>query len=128
MQRKKLLKLADFLENVVTDSRFDLGKWQGFGDRTKHQCKTVACAFGWCPTVWPRSGLKNHSFGVTYEPNKKTSDYCSNFEAAARFFGITLEQSRYLFSSEKYSIRYRGRISVAKRIRKFAEGGGVVAV
>lgn len=113
MQRKKLLKLANFLEYYIGNREFNLKIW-----REEKKCGTTACAFGWCPEIWRHSALK--VVPGTYD-DWNTIEYNGyrGLRAAAKFFDITLDQAEYLFDFVAYRPDHSGRISVAKRLRKF---------
>ena len=61
MQAKKLLKLADGLEELIPKRNwkkyFDLDSWAEAGWEQK-VCGTTACAMGWATVIFPRSKLK----------------------------------------------------------------------
>jgi hypothetical protein len=127
MQKKRLLKLARFLREYVRDRWFKLDHWAEKGFKEK-QCGTTACGLGWATVCFPRSGLKlddlenwENFHNVIYKVGDK--EY-TDFKAGQKFFGLTPEQSSYLFDPYCYRPDHRGRRSVASRIEKLVENNG----
>lgn len=163
--KERLLKLADALEKI-SKKHFDLdvitkrdhnyisdpeNPNNGMSDKDfvdtlkeigkgkKFECKTAACAVGWCPSVFPRTFKWNEEGDVV---NKKTGRE-DDIYIVNDFFSINSDQADYLFlpgeyhtSEEKlqYDEAMWGRnkepkISkkrVIKRIRKFVENDGQI--
>ena len=58
MNKLNLDKLADFLENEITDEQFDMKYYRSNNGRnvnfiSKNHCGTVGCALGWSPFIIP---------------------------------------------------------------------------
>lgn len=122
--KRRLLKLADFLENLPK-SKFDLG----IIARTNHKgdtpavetCGSAACAIGWTPVVFPKH--------CCYKPReihflgnlsvKKLGGSKTDFAFIEEFFNITHQEACYLFVPHSYPTKRQGKMSVAKRIREF---------
>lgn len=75
MNKKALLELADFLENL-DPKRFDIRTWRrpnkntvGFvsDDQLLTDCNTVACAIGWATTLpeWKEAGFYMDTLEIT---------------------------------------------------------------
>jgi hypothetical protein len=130
MQRAKLLKLADHLESLPR-KKFNIGYWC----KEDNRCGTVACAFGWCPIIFPRSGLKMYKeIGEIKYKNVNGTHWGIN--AAEEFFQINDKDARDIFLGTRYKEYHsynkngfkRGSNAVtpkvvAKRIRNFVETG-----
>lgn len=118
MNKKRLLKLADFLEKLPR-KLFDIGIIRE-GTHTNleeaMECGTKACAVGWCPTVFPRlCKVKESQIVSTTKRNLK------NFALARNLFDLNHVESAYLFTSNSdYSAKM-----TARRIRAFVERGGL---
>lgn len=116
MNRKRLRKLADFLMELP-DERFDIGVIQQ-SDFQPEDCRTVACAMGWAPHVFPRSGL-------TYDYYREEFVY-KNFscsQAIEEFFGINDITKRKLFYPTFYQSGYCTRpCEVASKIYRLLDG------
>lgn len=134
--KKRLLKLANFLESVPR-KKFDLGVVMVSGniEQVEAKCPTAACACGYCPTVFPRSVTYKHTdtdfwgnserklkFDVTLK-----DDPNGNYVSMARkMFGLNYEEVEYLFHPFQYPADRQGPKSVAKRIKHFVENNGDV--
>lgn len=122
--KKKLLKLADFLAKKVKPSWFDIYSFASKGF-TEKKCGTTACACGWATVCFPRSGLQlvddTCDDAYAFLSYKGEED----FVAAAKFFGITIDQSVFLFqpSYDENSDSKKGTIN---RIRKFVKNNGEI--
>lgn len=132
MQRAKLLKLADHLESLPR-KKFNIGYWC----KEDNICGTVACAFGWCPIIFPRSGLKMYK-DIGEIEYKNTSGSHWGIEAAKEFFQINGLVARDIFLGTHYqeysTVKKNGdwRASegitpkrVARRIRHFVKTGEI---
>lgn len=133
MEKVKLLKLADHLENLPR-KRFNIGQWC-----REEACGTVACAFGWCPTIFPRSGLKimeDKWLGDIQYKTKRGTWY--DLEAATEFFKISFADAHKIFIGNSYReyckhdkngflMGNRGITPkrVARRIRHYVETGEI---
>lgn len=114
MNKKRLLKLADFLE-TVKPKEFRMDSWYN-----ETPCGTTACAFGWACSIpsFKRAGLKmkviRHT-DVAY--GDVTFKGLESYNAASKFFGIDIDEAEYLFSPDAYSGKGIKR-QVIRRIRK----------
>lgn len=128
LKRKRLKHLIKILKAVPED-HFDMGRW-GYYDSEKHGCKTAGCALGWAASdpKFRKKGLTLRSpdisrgnvppLGDIIEANGQNlplniSDYhsfepvdtntdASEYSAAVSFFGLSIYQSKYLFSPSLY--------------------------
>jgi len=125
MNKKRLLKLADFLEKEVPNQNFHLC-YVGRGsveDISKYRCGSSACAMGWLPAVFPRTfkWLYQSSIhtGVTHTKiiNKYLADIVINF------FQINILELHYLFYPGFYRSKRNGKRAVITRIRCFVKTG-----
>jgi hypothetical protein len=97
---RRLLKLAAFLEKLP-DNRFDYGLWVGpnwKGD-ADFLCGTTACALGWATTMPEFRSLGLVMDRVRVVKDEKTGKY--GHQAAVRVFGLTANESDYLFTPRK---------------------------
>lgn len=93
---RRLLKLADFLEKLPR-KRFDYGvfvgpDWEGAQDLS---CGTTACALGWAAAMpeFRRLGLHFSKYG-----DGVILGDLSDFAAGAEIFGLTNNETDFLFS------------------------------
>ena len=94
MNRERLTYLIDIL-SAVPPERFDIETWK---------CETAACALGWA------CGSPHfQEQGLHFRPVPNFEGACEpefegvhRYYAGARFFGITIEQSEYLFCPNLY--------------------------
>lgn len=115
VQANRCIKLAEFLENLP-DEKFDFNliREEEYellvkNNKVKLECKTVACAMGWCPEVFPdkfESKIdENYSDGmnvnVICDIKLKNSEKF-NEVAAAQFFGLSQEMSEKIFLGSHY--------------------------
>jgi hypothetical protein len=107
MNKKRLLKLADFLVTVPPE-RFDLEVWA---------CGAVACAVGWASEVpeFREAGFRLDQFDCPAFEGEE------DWEAVAAFFGVDYEQASRLFGKSSYWPHRSGPLDVAARIRSFVE-------
>lgn len=125
MNKKRLLKLADFLENEVPTEQFDMHNWweeDWWEEEGEEVCRTAGCALGWATKIpsFKRAGLHLDKYGDYFVPKFGEQE---DFDAGADFFGLTEGQAMHLFESSTYA-SYRPRPkTVAKRIRKLVESG-----
>ena len=98
MNKQRMLKLADFLDNLPT-KKFDFSIFRDRDDTAVYtppeKCGAVGCAIGWMPTVFPRvckswmgSKMKN---GYTVKPGLW-------FDDAAKVLDIDYNDCDNLFS------------------------------
>jgi hypothetical protein len=119
MRADRLLKLADFLENKVTDRQFDLNDfWKN------SPCGSVGCALGWggvCFKGDPDVELETNV--ISENEDDEIVEYSIYNEQ--RFFDIGYEASQYLFygdSPYKWDIT---RLQEVQLIRNFVLHGGI---
>lgn len=138
MNKKRLLKLADFLETVPRRA-FNIDSWQSGtpdkpeGDRPG-ECGFAGCAVGWAvhqkmfrglhfgdtnkrvpeSSVFP--GDAQNSYDIYF--SEKGAAQKEGYDAAAHVFGLDGYDTRFLFSPNEYSDNPTPK-QVAKRIRKF---------
>ncbi len=93
MKKKRLLKLAEFLEKLPR-AKFDFGttvlEWDG-----GKTCGTVCCAIGWTPTIWPELVEWVHG-GVSIKDS--VNGYDGFDDIAKELFGISRSDTWSLFS------------------------------
>lgn len=84
-------------------------------------CGTTACAVGWCPKIFPAyfSWSENLNSVILKIDEKEYYD----FEAAKVFFGLTDDQSFYLFSPWYYKPTSRTVKHVVRRIKNVVKNG-----
>jgi len=146
VNKKRLLKLADLLEADAKNKKgikFDLGtivshsepvigadgwprSWHVKGEKPTLDCKTAACAVGLAAIsgAFKRQGF---SYCVTKDKGiELVFGRSRGFgSAASKFFGLSAEESEFLFFPDSYDgeiIGARGERKVAKRIRDFVAG------
>lgn len=115
--KRRLLKLADFLETADLPGSFDMGVWADNEKNGRPACGTRACAMGWATTIpsFRRAGLfLNRCLDPQFEDN--IGSY-----AAAAFFDISEDKARELFVF--YGGRHTGKVArrlVARALRATA--------
>ena len=118
MRTDRLLKLADFLENVVPDDQFNIDHWTSVkpkGDHLTVGCGTAGCAIGWCPTIWP-DDWELSSVGSPCLRGHRDWGWAE--ESIKDFFGLTGQKIDHLFYRESYAVPEVTRHDVAARIRE----------
>lgn len=141
--RKRLLKLAEFLETLPPKD-FDISWWRAECEGSDGKCGTTYCAVGWA-TTFPenrRAGLTLSSAKSDYTPkfkpvSEQDKRYCKAADredgavwkragtylggtAAERFFGLTEKQAEGLFYWLPGGKHPTAR-QVAKQIRRVVE-------
>ena len=108
--KRRLLKLAEFLENEVEAKRFNMGRWGSGNEEGTPRCGTVACALGWASAVpsLRRAGVRLNRWGFN-EP----------WRISKTVFDTSPEEFNAIFQPiDAYSLRgERGIAIVAERIR-----------
>ncbi len=117
--RQRLRKLADFLETEVKRGWFDLGTFATHGF-TKKECGSTACALGWTPSAFPRSGTKLARVAGVFIFKFRS---LTGFTAGAKFYDIGLGDSLDLFSPSFYPQGKTGKAAVVRKIRAFLKEG-----
>lgn len=112
-----LEKLADFLENEITNKQFDISEYRQNNEQCmygthKHYCGTIGCAIGWIPEALDIKVVGN----TTYKNLANTYVGCDDDD-----FNI----GTYMFDSD-WSIQSRGftRKATIKRIREVVQSKG----
>lgn len=106
-QRKRLLRLADFIVEKVPKENFDMSLFGGGCPLTINPitCGSRGCALGWCTVLFKRAGVTfDHDFGVGSNGEiRRVPEYKSyrGYRIGVKLFGLTLEQSEGLFSGTK---------------------------
>jgi hypothetical protein len=126
---KRLLMLATKLGRVKPE-RFDYSRWVGedWEGNDDLSCGTTACALGWATTMpqFRKLGLKMYFFGenrggfVKLYPKGGNLGATDSFEAGARVFYLTKDESHRLFSPD-YGEKDATPKQVAKKIREFVK-------
>ena len=134
--RNRLLALAKFLDEL-DPKRFDYEVWVTYngkmdwadGMKAFEDCGTTACALGWACTM-----PKFRKLGLSMESGvPKLTGVVGAFPAARELFGLTYNESYYLFKPRNYPPRTAGSAlgqgpsaqatpqEVAAHLRKFAD-------
>ena len=124
MNKKRLLKLADFLETVPR-RKFNLRMWiQSLPSKpeakTAGHCGFAGCAIGWAAHAKLFRGL--HLNRADWTPVYHGAE---DWDAPMVLFDLEAEQTKFLFSVWHYDNERTTPKQVAKRIRKFVEADGV---
>jgi hypothetical protein len=143
MHKKRLLKLADLVEQSVEKShgrkgfQFDMNYW-GYvddGKKPEFSCGTSACMMGVAALSgqFARQGLR-YRVEETWLAREirlsMKSGTSGGIEVGEELFDLTNEESQFLFYPEKWPEHAprsgkRGARYAAKRVRKFVEHGGI---
>lgn len=102
---RRLLRLASLLEKLPR-KRFNYGNWVGsdWKGANNLSCGTTACALGWATTVrgWNLTLRRNRYYGTYVGIGTRrlngTDPMIASFVAGATAFGLTYEESAYLFA------------------------------
>lgn len=102
IQEKRLLKLADFLQELPKE-KFDFAHIVREEQNSKGKtCGTVCCAVGWLPKIFPRHwkwDVCGLGVGAAYVNSRVSSDIWLWVSNSAEFFGIPREAARLLFTA-----------------------------
>lgn len=93
-QRKRLLKLADFIVAQVPKEKFDMAQYGVDFGELDTDCGTAGCALGWCTVLFRRAGCTVYYSMPAY--NSRVG-----FGVGMELFGLTYAQSKELFSVNK---------------------------
>ena len=89
MRKKRFLKLIDFI-GALPPRKLDMptiGNLNGSKRLDPHHCKSVACAMGWTPVIFPKlMKLEVNDYGVFHVALRST--YHLNWRAMAELFNI----------------------------------------
>jgi hypothetical protein len=122
--KQRLLKLADFLEKLPRERKFDMGVVAELVDDGRPACGSSACALGWgaCIPSFRRAGYRltrtgglrvRGSFSVWFDEN------------AAFFFGISVRDALSLFGMRQDEVMGEpARRAAVKRLREFVKCAG----
>jgi len=141
VSNRRLLKLADFLQNEVKSEKFDLATFATLeADTLKHGCGTTACAVGWACSIpsFKKAGLKLFNFTSTRDARNHVQMGIqfkdkNRWRAVTLFFGIEENEAYHLFDPAHYGelVEYTNRLkdmtpaqqkrAVIKRIRAFVK-------
>lgn len=135
MNKKRLLKLADFLDQLPRQ-KFDFTVIGRLGTKPmaealkarKESCGTVGCAMGWMPAVFPRLTrwvpLDSKNVSIALRRDGPPLEY--DWAVAGIVFGLPLEETIYLFDPTTSDLG-RGATpkQVARHIRAFVKRGGM---
>lgn len=92
-QRKRLLKLADFIVEKVPKHRFDMARY-GTMNGELNECGFSGCALGWSTVLFRNIGCYIWKGAPRYKDR-------TAFGIGISLFGLTQEQSVKLFSGTK---------------------------
>jgi hypothetical protein len=113
---RRLRKLADILENLQSDRRFNMGTWGEHGlehHPDENFCGTTACALGHAAMdpEFRRDGLslewERNENGYRAAVVLKDHDELRGAAAGAEFFGLTQNEASFVFyaiDESKYTI------------------------
>jgi hypothetical protein len=121
MNKKRLLRLADFVKTIPPESF----RMACYGDLTP-SCEFVGCALGWSAREKIFRGM-TISKGMIQYGTPRSAIVVSGIGVPGKLFGLSLAESLYLFSTEwkwydpnKLEPTPR---RVAARIKKFVKTG-----
>lgn len=114
-QRKRLLKLADFIVEKVPKERFDMNR---FGTRWGEldDCGSAGCALGWSTVLFRRDGCAIAGGMPTYKNRP-------GFGIAVELFGLTYNQSEELFTGTGDRTAKQVRRDILRLVAKLDKGG-----
>ena len=126
IHKERLRTIASFLDDKVRNKNFSLKVFVSgdipslgliYGFVKENTCRSVSCALGLCPLVFPDDWEYN---GNT--PQLKINSSESPFGDARVFFGLSVAQT-HVFSPDNgyYSDGDISRHTVAREIRKLAD-------
>jgi hypothetical protein len=124
MNKEKLLKLADGLENYVKDEWWNFSKfWQpGFPEQV---CGTAACAIGWAPALMDDPRLKFANNYIYLDDER-----IFPFQLGNKYFELSHRHSILLFENastyKKSYLREVTRLDVAAKIREYVASDGAL--
>ncbi len=124
MNKRRLLKLAEFLETAELPGKFRMGLW---GEEVKGDgrpaCGSAACAAGWATTIpsFRRAGLRLHvDRGTIFVDAGGTGSVDGAIGRLAAFFGFDTDAAGEIFwPGDMHNLNGKhGRRIIARRIRK----------
>ena len=120
LQKKRLLKLADFLDKLKPKQLRMSAFVSNIGDKLG-DCDTVACAAGWACTIpsFNKAGFQIDTF-YSDRPTYRDAngERLCGFEAIESFFGLSERAAVNIFGGEYLADKKTTPKQVAKRIRK----------
>lgn len=127
VSKNRLLKLADFLRKLPS-KRFNYCVWVALNwvGKLDVSCDTTACALGWATAMpeFRRLGLYlNRTRQVSLRGYRVVDRRAiqPSVYAAAKLFGISVNQAMYLFVPDCNELGFRASAKdVAKHIERFA--------
>lgn len=125
MRADRLLKLADFIENVVPTERWNFQQFfrspveineeiiKAASDPNAFNCGSVGCALGWAPKCFPEDLKYMEVKGLLFDRNLNIVpkdplvippqiDYRKTFDTAIWFFDLSRTEVLGLFSPHEY--------------------------
>jgi hypothetical protein len=133
VNKKRLLKLADFIEKLPNKKlHMEFVARPDKKGKIRLECDSAACAMGWSPVVFPKLVKYTEDLNNTSDYDleehldvyvKVGRDTLYDSEAMAELFGIRQYDAERLFGAgNKY---YHTPKQVSKGLRKFIETGKV---
>lgn len=137
MNKRRLLKLARFLQNLPR-RKFHIAAWvTKFSDRGGAKCGTVCCAWGWGPAVFPRlvKWVSRSTWGENdlvpcVVGRDAPEGYSETLTQLADFFSIPEHDADRLFYADAYQPLDEDEVTpkmVARRIRELVARGDEAA-
>lgn len=133
--KKRLLKLADLMDNLPNEVKFNIHDWANhYGECNNdkpslHNCGTVACTLGFAAML---PSFKNAGLKLNKDNLPAYKDYIA-FEAGEEFFGLAYVEhpdgfnetrvAYLMFDYDGYKSKNPKPKIVAKAIRYFVETG-----
>lgn len=140
MQKRRLLKLADMLDEDAADAegiKFDFSEWGWVHNRKKPMsCGTTGCAMAVAALSgeFKRAGLRyfvspSGRLRITFRDHPRTDH---PIYVAMKVFGLTPPEAQFLFASMRgmgaFQDGARAERAVAKRIRRFVAGKCILSM
>lgn len=126
--KRRMLRLARFLDNLPED-KFNImffleehvKKPPTRKDVEDHVCKTVACAIGWSPVVFPKLLKYKPDRGNSFDIILRDKPKRTNFDAIETVLNLTKSESTSLFAYSGYAYTRPTTTDVANKLRKFVK-------
>ena len=115
--KRRLLKLADFLEGLPGSTNFHMGSLASEVKDGRPACGASACALGWGATIpsFRRAGFRLTRDGSLRVPGVRSRSWNDH---AAHFFDMTAPEVSNVFGvSQVHSVGAVARRDAVKRIR-----------
>ena len=122
MNKKRLLKLADFIEKLPPRKldMMHISDLNGAEVMNYRECTSVACAMGWTPAVFPKLVQWKYDYN---SPDVVDKHGNSNEDAVATLFDIKVCDMEILFGCG--TPRYHTPKQVAAGLREYVKTGVV---